>query len=223
MTHVEIVAAGDSTLLIEFEERIDEAVNERAIAVARSIDAARLPGVRDVVPTFRSVAVYFEPLKTDVAALTDMLRERSRSAVITPVSPRAAAPIRIPVSYGGADGPDLADVATRARMTPAEVVALHCARPYRAFMLGFLPGFAYLASLDERIAAPRLATPRTRVPAGSVGIAGTQTGIYPSESPGGWRLIGRTSVKPFDLLRADPFLIKPGDRVQFYAVDAAEA
>jgi len=217
---VEIVPAGDSMLLVEFEERIDRTINELAIAFARSVVDAQIPGVRDVVPAYRSVAVYFDPLKTDVARLTDFLKGRSRSVASEPVASSAADPIPIPVVYGGDAGPDLAEVAAYARVTPEEVVALHCARPYRAFMLGFLPGFAYLAPLDPRIAMPRLTTPRIRVPAGSVGIAGSQTGIYPSESPGGWRLIGHTSVKPFDPARAEPFLIKPGDRVRFYAVGA---
>jgi len=222
MTAARIVPAGDSMLLVEFEARIDEAINRCAVALARSITDAAMPGIRDVVPAYRSVAVYFDPLKTDAARLTRFLRERLRSTASAdgPVDERNVAPIRIPVVYGGNAGPDLEDVAAHAHMTPGDIVALHCARPYRAFMLGFLPGFAYLAPVDARIAMPRLATPRSRVPAGSVGIAGPQTGIYPSESPGGWRLIGRTRVRPFDPARAEPFLIKPGDRVQFYPVEA---
>jgi KipI family sensor histidine kinase inhibitor len=220
-----VVLAGDSAVVVEFEERIDPAVNDRVLALARSIEAAALVGVRDVVPTYRSAAVYFDPLKTDVSALLARLEaEAARSGgsqASTAGTEKARPPIRIPVCYGETFGPDLDDVAALGGIDAEEVVSLHCGRTYRVFMLGFLPGFAYLAPVDERIAAPRLATPRARVPAGSVGIAGAQTGIYPSESPGGWRLIGRTPVKPFDAQRREPFLFKAGDRVEFYPVDEA--
>ena len=128
----------------------------------------------------------------------------------------------MPVCYGGGLGPDLSAVAAFGGVTEAEVATLHSSRPYRVFMLGFVPGFAYMGTVDQRIAAPRLASPRTRVPAGSVAIAGEQTGIYPMDTPGGWLLIGRTTVKPFDPARPRPFLFKAGDLVQFYAVDRAE-
>jgi inhibitor of KinA len=123
------------------------------------------------------------------------------------------------VCYGGAFGPDLAGVARFAGMSEAEAIELHSGPVYRVFMLGFLPGFAYMGTVNPRIAAPRRPTPRMRVPAGSVGIAGGQTGIYPSESPGGWQLVGRTPVKPFDLGRLGPFLFKPGDAVRFYRIE----
>jgi inhibitor of KinA len=212
-----IVPAGDSALIVEFADRIDAAVNAQAVALAESVRAAALSGVRDVVPTFCSVAVYFDPLRTDVDALADRLdREAAREAP-EPVS--AASPIRIPVCYGGAFGPDLAEVARFAGMTEADIIELHSAPVYRVFMLGFVQGFAYLGTVHPRIAAPRRATPRVRVPAGSVGIAGLQTGIYPSESPGGWQLVGRTPVKPFDLGRLQPFLLKPGDAVRFHRIE----
>ena len=210
-----IVPAGDSALIVEFEDRIEVAINSRAVRMADSIRAAALPGVRDVVPTFRSVAVYFDPLRTDFDGLTACLE---REAQLPPPEPSPVEnPIRIPVTYGGESGPDLAEVARFAGLSESEVVDLHSNRTYRVFMLGFVPGFAYMGSVDSRIAAPRRPTPRVRVPAGSVGIAGEQTGIYPTDSPGGWQLVGRTSVKPFDLQRRDPFLLKAGDAVQFYA------
>jgi KipI family sensor histidine kinase inhibitor len=213
--------AGDSAVVVEFEERIDRAVNDRVLALVRSIEAARFTGVRDVVPTYRSAAIYFDPLKTDVTALFARLEVEAARPGSEPVAEIAGMPIRIPVCYGPAFGPDLEEVAAFGRMDAEEVISLHCRRTYRVFMLGFLPGFAYLAGVDERIAAPRLATPRARVPAGSVGIAGTQTGVYPVESPGGWNLIGRTPVKPFDPQRTEPFLLKAGDHVEFYPVDEA--
>jgi inhibitor of KinA len=131
-------------------------------------------------------------------------------------------PVRIPVCYDAELGPDLAAVASFAGVSEADVVRVHTGATYRVFMLGFVPGFAYLGTVDERIAMPRRAAPRVRVPAGSVGIAGAQTGVYPAETPGGWQLIGRTPLKPFDPLREDPFLMKSGDAVQFFAIDRAE-
>ena len=215
-----IVPAGDSGIIVEFEERIDPAVNARAIALAEHVQAAAVAGVRDVVPTYRSVAVYFDPLRTDLQGLMERL-EREASDT-SPVASAARAPLRIPVCYGGDLGPDLSGVAAFANMTEDEVIRAHAAATYRVFMLGFVPGFAYLGIVDSRIAMPRRSTPRVRVPAGSVGIAGVQTGIYPAETPGGWQLIGRTPVKPFDPARTDPFLMKAGDAVQFFAIERHE-
>ena len=130
--------------------------------------------------------------------------------------------MRIPVCYGGDLGPDLEEVASFAGMAEADVIRVHAGGTYRVFMLGFVPGFAYLGIVDQRIAMSRHATPRVRVPAGSVGIAGVQTGVYPAETPGGWQLIGRTPLKPFDPSRDEPFLLKAGDAVQFHPIDRAE-
>jgi inhibitor of KinA len=215
-----IVPAGDSALIVEFEERIDPSVNARTIACAEAIQAANLSGVRDVVPTYRSVAVYFDPLRTDGDALMRCVaREAAQPAPPVAVS---RAPVRIPVCYGGDLGPDLANVASFAKIGESDVVRVHTATTYRVFMLGFVPGFAYLGMVDERIAMPRHSTPRVRVPLGSVGIAGAQTGVYSADTPGGWQVIGRTPLKPFDPGRADPFLMKAGDTVQFYAIERGE-
>jgi len=218
-----IVAAGDGAVLVELEDRIDAVVNERAVALAQAIRAATLRGVRDVVPTYRSVAIHFDPLRTDYDGLVARVNtwmteqpERTRPPYGDP------SPVRVPVCYAGEFGPDLAEVAAFAAVSEAEAVRLHTSRMYRVFMLGFVPGFAYMGIVDAHIAAPRLSTPRVRVPAGSVGIAGVQTGIYPVSTPGGWRIIGRTPVKPFDLSRREPALFKPGDAVQFYAIDPEE-
>jgi inhibitor of KinA len=212
-----IVTAGDSALIVEFEDRIDPAVNARAIACADALQAAGLPGVRDVVPTFRSVAVYFDPLHTDGDVL--FARVEAAAAAASAGAEASRTPIRIPVCYGGDFGPDLSALAAFSHLDEHAVVAAHTARTYRVFMLGFVPGFAYLGTVDERIAMPRRSAPRVRVPAGSVGIAGVQTGIYPTETPGGWQIIGRTPVKPFDPDRTEPFLLKAGDAVEFYAID----
>jgi inhibitor of KinA len=213
-----IVPAGDSALVVELEARIDPAVNARTIALAEAIQSAAITGVRDVVPTYRSVAVYFDPLHADYNALIRCVETKAAHPSGDTKSGRD--PLRIPVCYGGEFGPDLGNVAAFAHMSEAEVVAVHTASTYRVFMLGFVPGFAYLGVVDDRIAMPRHSTPRLRVPIGAVGIAGVQTGIYPAETPGGWQLIGRTPVKPFDALRPEPFLMKAGDAVQFYAIDA---
>ena len=217
MSAFRIVPAGDSALIVEFEDSIDPAVNARAIGLADALQTAGLAGVRDIVPTFRSVAIYFDPLHTG----GDGLVARVEAEASRPFADALAArpPVRIPVCYGGELGPDLGAVADFSQLDEAGVVALHTARTYRVFMLGFVPGFAYLGTVDDRIAMPRRATPRVRVPIGSVGIAGVQTGIYPMETPGGWQLVGRTPIKPFDPDRAEPFLLAAGDAVQFYAID----
>jgi len=207
-------------LIAEFEERIDPSINARAIALADAIHAAGLAGVRDVVPTYRSVAVYFDPLRSDGDAL--VARIRREAARPSPPSIDNREPIRVPVCYDEDFGPDLAMVAAFKGLDRANVVRLHAGRRYRVFMLGFVPGFAYMGIVDERIAAPRRSTPRVRVPAGSVGIAGSQTGIYPAETPGGWQLVGRTPIRPFDPSRPDPFLLRAGDAVEFYAIDRDE-
>jgi KipI family sensor histidine kinase inhibitor len=215
-----IVPAGDSALIVEFDERIDPVVNARAVAFADAIHAARIDGIRDVVPTFRSVAVYFDPLRTHYDTLIAALEAEAARPV--PDMGAAREPVRIPVCYGGDLGPDLSNVAAFAKMSEADVVRVHTSAIYRVFMLGFVAGFAYMGIVDERIAMPRHSTPRVRVPLGTVGIAGVQTGIYPAETPGGWQLIGRTPVKPFDAARAEPFLMKAGDSVQFYAIERGE-
>jgi inhibitor of KinA len=213
-----IVSAGDAAFLVEFEPRLDAAVNARVLALWRALRDARVPGVRDVVPASRSLGVYFDPLRTDVTRLVATLESAAAASAGAPVV--EGPPIRVPVCYGDAFGPDLDEVARLAGLTAEEVVAIHTASVYRVFMLGFSPGFAYMGSVDPRIAAPRRATPRVKVPAGSVGIAGRQTGIYPAETPGGWLLIGQTPVRPFELGRAQPFLFQAGDAVRFYAIDA---
>ena len=220
MNTFRLVAAGDAALVVEFADRIDPLINGMAIALAQGIRAAGIAGVRDVVPTYRSVAVYFDPLRTDVDGL--MERVERDAATVNPAASDRTEPIRVPVCYQGEFAPDLAEVAAFGGVSEAEAVRLHASTVYRVFMLGFVAGFAYMGTVDKRIAAPRLTTPRIQVPAGSVGIAGVQTGIYPASTPGGWRIVGRTPLKPFDLAREQPFLFKPGDAVQFYPIGPAE-
>jgi inhibitor of KinA len=222
-----LLAAGDSAVIVEFDDRIDPAVNDRAIRLAARTRDAAVAGVRDVVPTFRSVAVYFDPLRTDYDALCRRLETDAAIGTSETADPareriNLRSPIRVPVCYGGKFGPDLADVAAFGGISEAEAADIHAGAVYRVFMLGFIPGFPYMGSVDARIAAPRRAAPRHRVPAGSIGIAGPQTGIYPSESPGGWQIIGRTPLRPFDVERARPAMFAAGDLVQFYPIDASE-
>jgi KipI family sensor histidine kinase inhibitor len=216
----QIVEAGDAAVIVEFAERIDSGINARAIAMAEAVRGLAQTGIRDVVSTFRSVAIYYDPLRTDQPRLLERLRLLA-SAEPAPAS-ASPTPIRIPVDYGGAFGPDLSEVARFANASESEVVRIHTSTIYRVFMLGFLPGFAYLGAVDPRIAAPRRLTPRRSVPAGSVGIAGAQTGIYPMATPGGWQIIGRTEVRPFDVSRPDPCLFQAGDSVQFFAADRSQ-
>jgi KipI family sensor histidine kinase inhibitor len=208
-----VVAAGDSALLLRIGDAIDHELNERALHIARDLAAAALPGVRDIVVGYASVTVYFDPLAVETAVIEQALRRRARAD-----APRRGTPprrITIAATYGGAAGPDLPEVAAFAGCSEDEVIARHVAREYRVFMVGFLPGFPYMGVVDERIAMPRRDTPRLAVPAGSVGIAGSQTGIYPVQSPGGWRLIGQTAEAMFDVGRASPSLLRAGDLVRF--------
>jgi KipI family sensor histidine kinase inhibitor len=203
--------AGDSAILLELAPVIDPDVNARAIAIAAALRDQALSGVRDVIPTYRSVAVHFDPLTCDI----DSLRNALRQAAASPPVAASGSLIEVPVAYGGDNGPDLDEVAAFAKLSAQAVIDRHCGTEYRVFMLGFLPGFAYMGTVDGSIAAPRKATPRMRIPAGSVGIAGQQTGVYPRPSPGGWQLIGRTSLDVFDATREPASLFRAGDRVRF--------
>lgn len=216
---IRILPAGDSAWLIELPERIDAVVNERAIQIAHTIESQSLP-VTDVVVGYRSVMAYFDPLD----ARTDGLEGRLREIAMAPSGGKdvRGASVEVPVCYDGVYGPDLGDVAAFGRCTPEEVIALHLSREYRVFVVGFVPGFAYMAKLDPRIAAPRRTSPRLKVPAGSVAVAAGQTGVYPAETPGGWNLIGRCPIKPYDANREAPFMFHPGDRVRFRRISEDE-
>jgi KipI family sensor histidine kinase inhibitor len=214
---VTIRECGETMLLVELEHTIDPIVNERAIQLAARIRARRARGVRDVAPGYCTVGVHFDPLQTDLGALEQTITsEFAAIERIDTIADREV--IEIPVHYGGDGGPDLAAVAEYAGCSVDEVIARHTARTYRVYMLGFVPGFAYMGRVEDSIAAPRHRVPRERVPAGSVGIAGGQTGVYPVDSPGGWQLIGRTTRVMFDATRERPSLLLPGDAVRFTAV-----
>lgn len=205
----------DSLVMVEFESRVDERINAEACRLAEAGRTAGLPGVLDVVPAIRSVAFHVDPVRTDWPALVRWIEGQSQQTTAVPVNEQPV--LEVPVSYGGAAGPDLEDVARAVGVSTAEVIALHTSVVYRVFMMGFLPGFAYMGVLATALHLPRHKRPRTHVPAGSVGIAGPFTGIYPTETPGGWHILGRASVRPFDLARQEPFLLTTGARVRFIA------
>jgi KipI family sensor histidine kinase inhibitor len=207
---------GDSALLLTFGDGIDPAINDRVHHLAGLLGRGDLPGLLGLVPSYAALAVHFDPLVWDHAALARELG-RLEAAPGDPVPPRT---VVIPVRYGGASGPDLGEVAAHCGLSEAEVVARHSAPLYRVHFLGFAPGFPYLGGLDPALATPRRDTPRTAVPMGSVGIAGSQTGIYPLETPGGWRLIGRTPLTLFDPQREPPCLLRAGDLLRFEPLEA---
>lgn len=214
----QIAPAGDAALLVRLGSCPGSAATRRALALVAALDAAHPPGLLDVIPAYASVLVRFDPLVTEPAAMAAYLHATlAQSAVASPPRGRL---IRIPVHYGGDDGPDLDEVARLLVMSAAEVIQRHTAASYRVAFLGFLAGYPYLAGLPRALAVPRLATPRTRIPAGSVAIAERQAGVYPVASPGGWRILGRTALPLFDPECDPPALLRPGDRVRFYPVAA---
>jgi inhibitor of KinA len=213
---LKFVPASDASLLVSFGERISVEPNEQVRRLVLLLEREPITGVRNVHPAYCSVLVVFEPRQITHAKLEAKLRDRlRRTAVLQFPPPRD---VKIPVCYGGEFGPDLEEVAKLHAMTRDEVVALHGSVTYRAYFLGFTPGFAYLGELPEPLVTPRLPSPRKQVPAGSVGIAGNQTGVYPFATPGGWRLLGRTPLQIFRADREGLSLIAMGDRVRFVPI-----
>ncbi len=205
--------AGDAAILIHFGDEIDIATNLRVHAVDARLRSQRRPGIVETVPAYATLLVHYDPLQLTYEETRDWLKgELDQAKELAARTPRR---VEVPVRYGAEYGLDLQFVATYHHATTAEIVRLHTANDYTVFMMGFTPGFPYMGKLDEALVTPRLETPRTRVPAGSVGIAGAQTGIYPIESPGGWRIIGQTLLHLFDLSASEPFLFAPGDSVRF--------
>jgi KipI family sensor histidine kinase inhibitor len=215
---------GDAALLIDLGPATDQAQAVRAQALAAAIEAGRTttPAIGRPVPAHASVFVPFDPLEMTLEDAIAVARSAiATSALDSPAATdrRDDTPIEIPVRYGGPDGPDLEDVAALHGLSPEEVVELHAAARYRVLFLGFAPGFGYLGGLPPALVTPRRANPRERVPAGSVGIAGGHTAVYPLAMPGGWQLIGRTDIVLFDPDRPDPALLRPGAAVRFVPVD----
>jgi len=209
LTRVQVHPLGDAALIAELGTRLDTALNTRAIALAAALKKRR--DVRQAIAGYASVTVHFDPEQITHEALGAAIR---RLAAKRPPMNEPGRLHRIPVAY---DGPDMDAVAARLGLTPKAVAEIHTRPIYRVFLVGFVPGWAYLGPLPEELELPRLHVPRTQVPAGSVAIAGRQTGIYPLPTPGGWHLIGRTSIKPFLPDSDPPCLFRAGDRVKFFA------
>jgi len=191
-----VLAAGDAAVTVEFGETIAPEINDRVMAFAQAVEGLGLDGLIETVPTYRSATVYFDPVVIEADQLAKRLLALAGS--LPPTTVRPSRKVDISVAYGGEFGPDLDDVASFARLSVEETIALHVSVEYRVYMLGFSPGFPYLGLVPDAIAMPRLATPRAKVRAGSVGIAGSQTGVYPFDTPGGWRIIGRTPLRLYD-------------------------
>lgn len=205
---------GDRALLIEFGDTISLEVNRKVIALNEAITKAKIQEIEELVPTYRSLLVLYNALKISYEQLVFRIKDIEKTLKESRIE-KLGEKITIPVVYGGEYGPDLSYVAQYHGLTEEQIIKLHSGREYRVYMLGFVAGFPYLGEVADEIATPRHETPRLKVLAGSVGIAEKQTGIYPCEAPGGWRIIGRTPMKLFNPLQQPPALLKPGDTVKF--------
>ena len=217
---VKYLIAGDRAIVIEFGEEIEEQVNSKIRSLTVAIDQEGVIGINETIPTYRSLMVIYDPMIMELDELIGVIK-----SIITRMHelklPEAKV-IEIPTLYGGEYGPDIEYVADHNKISIDEVIKIHTEMEYLIYMIGFTPGFPYLGGMSDKIEAPRLQNPRTKIPVGSVGIAGKQTGIYPVESPGGWQLIGRTPVKLYDPYRKDPVLLNAGDYIKFVQIDKSE-
>lgn len=217
---IRFLPAGDQAVVVEFGSVIDPEINALVHRTAATIETSGVEGVLEMVPTYRSLLVYYDPLQTSLQELQDQI---SGLSIDDEESQDEYRIVEIPTLYGGEHGPDLEFVAQNASMTESEVITLHSGTDYLVYTMGFSPGFPYLGGLDTKLHTPRLPSPRTLIPAGSVGIAETQTGVYPVASPGGWRLIGRSPLRLFDPDASPPTVINAGDRVRFVPLDDSAA
>lgn len=217
-----LLVAGESGLVIEFGDNISPEVNMFVQQLTRRLNDGKITGIVEVVPTYRSVMVYFDPLMITRQVLAGTIKEMIGGIEPHQLGDLPSRLIKVPVCYGGVLGPDLEYVARYTGLSTEQVIDLHTSKVYLVYMLGFTPGFPYLGSLSDQLVIPRKGKPLPRVPAGSVGITGNQTGFYPSESQGEWWLIGRTPIKTIDLTNRQSFLVAPGDSVQFFAVSLKE-
>lgn len=215
------LTAGEGGMVIEFGCEISPVLSSLVHQLTRLLNAKSLAGVLEIVPTYRSVSIYFDPLIITRQALAEAVTEMFARLQTEADDPKARI-VYVPVSYGGVLGPELDVVAKYAGLSPEEVIKIHTAKPYLVYMLGFIPGFPYLGGLSPKLHIPRLEKPRAKVPAGSVGIGGNQTGFYPIESQGEWWLIGRTPLRAFNPEGPEPFIVAAGDYIQFYSVNLEE-
>ncbi len=222
MNEVELkyLPSGDSAFIIKAGEDISEEVNRTVRKLMRRLEDEKINGITDLIPSYNELLVCYDPALLDYKQLLEIFR--SSAADLGSMTLPEAEVIHVPVLYGGEYGPDLQYVAEHNDLTEQEVVEIHSSAACLVYMLGFTPGFCYLGGMDRRIATPRKETPRLKIPAGSVGIAGSQTGIYPLESPGGWQLIGRTPLRLFNPDSKPEFLFNAGDYIRFYPVGKDE-
>lgn len=209
--------AGDQAILAEMGEGINPDTSERIRRLAQRVESSRIPGFGEVILGYRSLLVNYDPLIISCDEVMKWLKLWDQEPIVVQNSEERI--VEIPTLYGGEWGPDLDDVAAYNGLTPEEVVEIHSGGRYLVYFLGFIPGYPFMGGMSEKIATPRLSTPRVAIPAGSVGIAGKQTGIYPLQSPGGWRLIGRTPLRLYDPNRNPPFLLQAGDSVRFVPIN----
>jgi inhibitor of KinA len=218
-----VTAAGDQGFVVRFGETIHPAINETVLDAVHWLETERPAGVLDVVPGYAALLVVHDPGYSDPAAVRSWISDRLSDGANrrAPARPRTRR-VEIPVLYDASVAPDLEPLAAMKGLSVQGLVELHTGATYRCYLLGFRPGFPFLGGLADRLHTPRLASPRMRVPAGSVGIGGPQTGIYPVASPGGWRIIGRTPLRLFEPGRVDPFLVRHGDDVTFVAIEPSQ-
>lgn len=210
-----ILPVGDKAIVVEFGDEISVECNNKVLSLYKNITSNKEPYIISSIPTYRSLLIKYDPLEISYPELIEEINEKLKQQKDLNIKPKV---MEIPVKYGGDFGPDIEYVAKHNNISIDEVIKLHTKPLYRIYMIGFTMGFAYLGGMSSKIETPRLEKPRTKIPAGSVGIAGKQTGIYPVESPGGWRLIGKTPVKLYDPYREDPILVKPGNYIKFVEI-----
>lgn len=206
---------GDSSILIKLGDEIDPIINQRVHALDALLQT--IPVITETVPAYCTLLVHYDPLESLYNEIKTLIEEKL--PLLDDSTHGPSRHLEIPVFYGNASGPDLEPAAATLALSPSELIRLHSEREYTVYMMGFTPGFPYMGILNEKLTLPRMSTPRTRVPAGSVAIAGAQTGIYPVDSPGGWHILGWTPFKLFDPLSENPFLFAPGDVVKFVPIE----
>ena len=226
-SYFKLYPMGDSAIVVEFGKVLSPSVHARVMSFANSLEVNPVYGIIEFVPAFTTITIYYDPWIVSKGGKQDAYETMSviTHTLLTTLKSTTNTSYRIvdiPVCYGGKSGPDLSFVASHSGLSDEEVIAIHTAGDYKVYMIGFAPGFPYLGGMDTRISAPRKDTPRTLIPAGSVGIAGMQTGIYPIETPGGWQLIGRTPIALFDPVRENPSLLNAGDKVRFILIGLKE-
>ncbi|NMW86099.1 5-oxoprolinase subunit PxpB [Peptoniphilus sp. AGMB00490] len=217
---IKFLTAGDSAIVMEFGNTIEKKINAKISAVVENLKEKKIDGILDILPTYRSILINYDPVKISYGEMVEILKGLNKSNKDNKSDEVRL--IEIPTLYGREYGPDIEFVAENANLSVDEVIKIHSGTDYLVYMMGFMPGFTYLGGLDERIVTPRLKSPRLKIEAGSVGIAANQTGMYPLESPGGWQLIGRTPLKLYDDTKEPPVFIQAGDYIRYVPITKEE-